>query len=555
MYQYAITFPLDSEKISGSFCEFRGNHLHTGIDISTNAMIGLPVYAPEDGYISYIKQDFLGYGKAIFLQSQNHIYVFGHLNGFSSNIESQLSRDVYRQVLYPLPNTINIKQGDIIAYTGRSGTIIPHLHFEIRSMKNNPISPYSICPVEDIVHPEINTIIIEPADDSTIIDGYHDIAKMQGKHISNAYYNFPSVNIEGTFYIYPIILDRQLSETARLFVKSIDIYSSKNHIFSFNIDSASFAMSSISAQQFRSDLDEKDNNYIFNPHAAIKWFASSPMRPLDSERDTVITIVCVDFNGNRSIATLAIDAEKPYKKHDEHARIYMINGKLVVSFPKEQIPEHKHFEKHNKNHLYYIFNTKETLKSPFSINNVDVQYDFLYIDSNHPQIIDSNIRLEYLSDLYSLFNTKDIEIEDLQIHSPLYEYQLNKSYLDNTIAYIFTGKTGEAMYMKHNDKFRYIKTLSENDTVYSHYLQSFILANDVVPPAYSKSYIGENEIKLSVSDDFSGLDWRFISDSNTVYNIPDPQMGTIHLYIRHTKDSVFVLKDLEDNRITVHLGQ
>ncbi|MFO8062852.1 MAG: M23 family peptidase, partial [bacterium] len=73
------TYPIESNIITGSFAEFRGNHLHTGIDMSTYNS-NLPVVAPVSGHISYIKQDFFGYGKALFLSTDNHIYVFSHLS-------------------------------------------------------------------------------------------------------------------------------------------------------------------------------------------------------------------------------------------------------------------------------------------------------------------------------------------------------------------------------------------------------------------------------------------------------------------------------------------
>ena len=44
--------PLDSRLLlSGTFGELRSNHFHTGIDLKTKGVEGLPIYAIEKGYI------------------------------------------------------------------------------------------------------------------------------------------------------------------------------------------------------------------------------------------------------------------------------------------------------------------------------------------------------------------------------------------------------------------------------------------------------------------------------------------------------------------------
>jgi len=51
---------------SGNFGELRGSHFHSGLDIKTQQRIGLPIYAPADGYVSRIKVSTWGYGKALY---------------------------------------------------------------------------------------------------------------------------------------------------------------------------------------------------------------------------------------------------------------------------------------------------------------------------------------------------------------------------------------------------------------------------------------------------------------------------------------------------------
>ena len=60
--------PLDIPiKLSGTFGELRSNHFHSGIDIKTGEIEGLKVFSIADGYISRIKVQPGGYGKALYI--------------------------------------------------------------------------------------------------------------------------------------------------------------------------------------------------------------------------------------------------------------------------------------------------------------------------------------------------------------------------------------------------------------------------------------------------------------------------------------------------------
>lgn len=68
--------PLDIPIVlAGTFGELRSNHFHAGIDIKTQGKEGLKVYAVAEGYVSRIKVQQYGYGKAIYVT---------HPNGYTS---------------------------------------------------------------------------------------------------------------------------------------------------------------------------------------------------------------------------------------------------------------------------------------------------------------------------------------------------------------------------------------------------------------------------------------------------------------------------------------
>ncbi|MCB2221970.1 MAG: M23 family metallopeptidase [Bacteroidetes bacterium] len=178
--------PLDIPlKLSGTFGELRSNHFHSGMDIKTGEQTGLNIYAIADGYVSRIKVQSGGYGKALYITHPNgFVSVYGHLNKYNEEINQWVIQKQYQQRsyevdLYPMKGELEYKQGDIVAYsgnTGRSGG--PHLHFEIRTEADQkPVNPLLFgYQVADHTNPSINMLKIYPLGEGSSVDGKNDAA-------------------------------------------------------------------------------------------------------------------------------------------------------------------------------------------------------------------------------------------------------------------------------------------------------------------------------------------------------------------------------------------
>jgi len=162
-------------KISGTFGELRSNHFHSGIDIkSSNGHSGDPIICVEDGFVSRIKIQLSGYGKALYIDHPNgYTSVYGHLKNFHPSIEAfirdqQYAAESYTLDIYLSENEFTFSQGDTIAIMGNSGRSYgPHVHFEIRNtITEEPINPYifDILP-QDQVRPTIKNVMIYSMDD------------------------------------------------------------------------------------------------------------------------------------------------------------------------------------------------------------------------------------------------------------------------------------------------------------------------------------------------------------------------------------------------------
>jgi hypothetical protein len=135
--------------LAGNFAEPRLNHFHSGIDIKTNGTTGIPVRSVSEGYVSRIKVEAGGYGKAVYIRHPDgYTTLYGHLLSFSDNLSQYVKEEQYRREsfavdLFPEPAKFVIKKGQVIALSGNSGSSEgPHLHFEVRETQSeNPINP------------------------------------------------------------------------------------------------------------------------------------------------------------------------------------------------------------------------------------------------------------------------------------------------------------------------------------------------------------------------------------------------------------------------------
>jgi hypothetical protein len=168
--QNYFRYPLDSlPSLVSPFGGLRDNHFHSGMDLRTNQREGLPVFASADGYISRIKIQSIGYGKAIYIDHPNgYTTVYGHLQKYSGEIAKWIHNYQYKNQTFEFDYVFDkpillIKKGDTIGLSGNSGSSSgPHVHFEIRNTKTekiiNPVL-FGISPF-DTLNPTIKKVYI-----------------------------------------------------------------------------------------------------------------------------------------------------------------------------------------------------------------------------------------------------------------------------------------------------------------------------------------------------------------------------------------------------------
>jgi murein DD-endopeptidase MepM/ murein hydrolase activator NlpD len=185
--------------LAGNFGDLRTNHYHMGIDMRTQQRENLPVVAAADGYVSHIRVEPLGYGRAIFLTHPNgYTTVYGHLNKFFPELEDYLRKQEYateswEQDIDFSPDQFPVLQGQFIAWSGNTGgSEGPHLHFEIRDSglshghSRNPLL-FGL-PIPDHVPPALYRVGIFDRNQSIYENSPHVFPLRKKTHAGESYY-------------------------------------------------------------------------------------------------------------------------------------------------------------------------------------------------------------------------------------------------------------------------------------------------------------------------------------------------------------------------------
>jgi len=171
-------FPLDRNPVvTGNYAELRPNHFHAGLDFSTDPVANLPIKSVADGYVSRIKISSGGYGRVVYITHPNgYVTVYAHQKKYAEKInayarQKQIEQQKNEIELFPAPGELPVKKGEVIGYTGNTGSSTgPHLHFEIRDEKSEiPLNPLLFYEVKDDVKPVITHVAIYNTSDSNAV--------------------------------------------------------------------------------------------------------------------------------------------------------------------------------------------------------------------------------------------------------------------------------------------------------------------------------------------------------------------------------------------------
>ncbi|WP_425659174.1 M23 family metallopeptidase [Tenacibaculum ascidiaceicola] len=239
--------------LAGTFGELRNNHFHSGVDIKTQGKEGIPIYAPADGYVSRIKVQQYGFGKALYITHPNgYTTVYAHLKRFEPNIQRYVKSIQYKKEKYSTGNLFlksdkfPVKKGQIIGYTGDTGSSGgPHLHYEIRNTETEHIiNPMHFgLTAKDDKHPTVQKLIAYPLSDDARINNSALESVISFKNNGNGNYVAEKINASGTIGFGISVFDRLNGALNKNGIYSLEMKVNGKRVYYHDVETFSFAES------------------------------------------------------------------------------------------------------------------------------------------------------------------------------------------------------------------------------------------------------------------------------------------------------------------------
>jgi murein DD-endopeptidase MepM/ murein hydrolase activator NlpD len=466
--------------LSGNFGELRNNHFHSGLDIKTQQQSGIPIYAPADGFVNRIKVSHFGYGKALYLKHPNGFQtVYAHLKKYSDTVQkfvknAQYKKESYEIEIFPEVNQLKVKKGDLIGYTGNSGSSDgPHLHFEIRDKNSRPMNPLLFgITIPDSRNPIVTNLYAYPLAKSSQINQSKNPVKIRLILQKDGSYKAENITAFGKIGFGISAFDQQNGASNKNGVYEINTFYNGKQNFKVVFEKFSFAETGYINRYI--DYNYFKNNKIRiqklfresnNPLSIIKKENDNGILDIQDQLNSNYLIKVTDFNNNTVSISIPIIGERPealtppiINKTEDF--IYaqqgasITKGKFNVYIPANSFYEDTYLD-------------------------IDVKIDTLRL---HKDVVPLHKKISITTDI-SNYNKTDID--------KLYIGRLNYK---KTPYYIKTYKKGNKLTAK-------TKTLG-----------TFVLAVDTKKPEIkpinflNKKWISKNKtLKIKITDDLSGI--------------------------------------------------
>ena len=383
-------FPVRTDQqnyLSGTMGELRGTHFHAGIDIKTGGTSGLKIFAAADGYVSRIKVNGGGYGNALYIAHPQlgTTTVYGHLKKYNEQMADYVLKEQYKRKsfaldLYPEKDAFQVKKGDLVAFSGNSGSSAgPHLHFEIRDKFQRPLNPldYKFSEIKDNISPTVQKIGLKTMNKNSRINNQFGFFEFTPSRIKNEYTISKTIPVYGEIGILLMGHDRLNNASNKNGIPHLNMRVDDQQIIDITIDKIPFsktrqimcyqdyqikAKESKSFQKLFIDDGNELNIYKTDSNKGIIYIKDS----LDHD----IKITLKDAYGNTSIVRFKVKGTNPQvtaiknSKSFKPFRHFVVDNTLVFMGKKA---ENNGFFTH-----VYANRMSYELSSSYYVNNYSV---------------------------------------------------------------------------------------------------------------------------------------------------------------------------------------
>lgn len=477
--------------LSSNFGELRIDHFHSGLDIKTQGATGKEVVAAANGYVYRISVSPGGFGKALYVRhSSGYSTVYGHLDKFIPEIEDyvkarQYEKRSYLVTLFPEKEKFPVKQGELIAWSGNSGSSAgPHLHYEIRKSDSElPVNPLLFeFGTGDNIEPVIEKLVIYPINSHTVINNQNSIKKINVSGGHGNYY-IPAENgiiISGLAGFGIKSFDLLNNSYNKCAVYSIELAIDSITVFKYVMDGFSFNESRFINSHIDYESYLKENIYIERtfilPNDKLSVYKDAVNRGIfnfNDDKTHHAEITVTDIHNNKSSLSFNVKAQSAKSQDvagtiDKNLKLMPFNrsNKFVSENISVIIPAGALYDT-----LYFAYKnttgTKEMLSDLHYVNNKFTPVHKAYTLSIKPGIIPAG---------------KESKMLIVQLGDDQKKSAMNSTWSEGNL-------TAEVLSF---GKF-YIGIDS---------VAPVISANGLVSGAI---LTGKKEIKIKITDDFSGI--------------------------------------------------
>lgn len=217
--------------VSSNFCEYRDGRFHAGIDVRTGGREGVACRAVADGSVTRMRAGSLGYGKALHVTlADGDEAVYAHLAEFMPALEESLGAAQRREGRYHVdvrfaPGALPVRRGDVIAYSGATGTAGPHLHFETRD-GDVAVNPFRRgFAVRDRERPSFTHLALVPLDPGARVEGACHPLELRPRRTGPGRYAIPdTLHLAGRVGVAAGVIDRLNSASGRLAPYEMEVW-------------------------------------------------------------------------------------------------------------------------------------------------------------------------------------------------------------------------------------------------------------------------------------------------------------------------------------------
>ena len=391
--------------LSANFGELRIDHYHSGLDIKTQGTIGKEIVSSADGFIYRIGVSPGGFGKALYVRhASGYSTVYGHLDRFTPEIDEYVKSQQYEKksflvTLFPSRDKFQVKQGEVIAYSGNSGSSGgPHLHYEIRQSESEiPVNPllFDFGTGDNIV-PIIERVAIYPVNKYSFINGSQSIKKVgvSGGHGNYYISNDNELVVSGLTGFGIKAYDLLNDSYNKCAVYSIELRIDSIPVYKYVMDEFSFNESRYINSHIDYETYMRDNVYyeraFMLPNDKLRNYKDAVNRGIFNFSDDTthkVQIIVEDAHYNKSILSFRVRSTTkkpvtPLRAADQNLKVMpygrtnrFVSENISVTIPSGALYDTLNFSykkntgnSHMLSEVHAIHNKYTPLHKPFSIS-------------------------------------------------------------------------------------------------------------------------------------------------------------------------------------------